>query len=342
MPYNTGYNPFLQRSVMGRMEYPPSDYASAAYTVLAAISAAGDKFGCVMQAPFTGSITAVDFLTGTVTTGATMDVRIETLDASGDPSGSLLAANNNGSCVVADVDDNVIKSATLTAAASVTKGQMLGIVVVNPAGTPGNFAVRGLVGGDAKVLPYGERSITGVYTKNVAPMAIGLNYGGTYYPQFGTAIVTGSAPVGSNYNNGGAFREVGNRFTVPCAMRVSGAYYVQTNASNVDCDVVLYEGTTAVLTRTMTGVQRRAAGKHYMDFNGTYTCKPGVVYRIVVKTLSASNISYTTNSVGSNAQLAALTGTTSTYMTVKDNLGNWNDTNTSLVSCGVLFDAHLL
>ncbi len=340
MPIGPGINPYRPRVAFGYMEYPPSDYAVAVATAIAAVSGASDSIWCVLQAPETGTITSIDLQTGTVTTGATsVDIRLESLDASGNPSGNLLATNTNKTFTLNATDDNQILSQTLTAGASVTKGQMFAVVMQNPASSPGNWALRGIVGGNAKVIPYGGRTVAGVATKNGTPPSVGLNYNGTYYKQFGNAIMDGTGLIGTAINNTTTERETGNQFIAPFAARVSGCYVNLTNASNVAFDMILYEGSTAVLTRSMSGVERRAAGLHYISFNGKYTIKPGVLYRIVMKPTTATNISYQLIQVGSAAQLATLTGADGMKWSSKNNSAAWSSADTWLVCIGVLFDA---
>ena len=58
--------------------------------------AANEQAAGVFQAPFTGTIDKVIFATGTVATGGTVDVRLETVSiANGDPTGTLLGTNSN-------------------------------------------------------------------------------------------------------------------------------------------------------------------------------------------------------------------------------------------------------
>ena len=106
---------------IGRSEYPPSEWGIAAYTAVAINNSANDAMGTILNPPQTGNVTDIAFALGTVTTGATLDARIETVgSATGDPSGTLLGTNTNGSLTIAGSDANTIKTVTLTASASVT------------------------------------------------------------------------------------------------------------------------------------------------------------------------------------------------------------------------------
>ena len=97
------------------------------------LDAGSEKAAVIDSAVAAKSIRKVRFRTGTVTTGATLDIRIETLDASGDPSGTLWAANTNVSHVLNATDDNVwLVTGALTADATLAVGDKYAIVIVNP------------------------------------------------------------------------------------------------------------------------------------------------------------------------------------------------------------------
>lgn len=94
-----------------------------------------DRLAWVGKAEFTDSLSVIYFRTALVTTGSTLDIRVETV-SNGRPTGTLFGTNTNVTVVVADTDDNAWKTATLTAAASLTAGQEFAVVIVNSSGTP--------------------------------------------------------------------------------------------------------------------------------------------------------------------------------------------------------------
>lgn len=104
------------------------------------IDAANEQIELLFRAPRTGTITKVGWATRTVTTGATVDVRLETV-AAGVASGTLKGTNTNVSQIVADGDDNVAFLCTLTAGASVTRGDKLALVIKNPAASYGTIQI---------------------------------------------------------------------------------------------------------------------------------------------------------------------------------------------------------
>jgi hypothetical protein len=94
------------------------------------LDADGEYAGCFIRAPLTGTITKIGFATRTVTTGGDLDIRLETQDTStGRPSGTLWGTNTNFVRTMLATDDNNFFEVTLTAGASVTKGNLIAIRV---------------------------------------------------------------------------------------------------------------------------------------------------------------------------------------------------------------------
>lgn len=105
------------------------------------------RLAWVGRVPVTDSLATIYFWTRTVTTGCTVNVRVESV-TNGEPSGSLIAADTSASVVIADADDNALKTATLTAAASITPETEFAIVISVASGTP-NLGFAGIPGGVA-------------------------------------------------------------------------------------------------------------------------------------------------------------------------------------------------
>src|SRR6185295_5385053 len=90
-------------------------------------------FGAVTM-PATGTLTGVQFQTGTITTGQnSCPIRVETMDATtGNPSGTLAYTNSNGTVDIASSDDNVALACTNInsgTGVSVTYGDIVGITI---------------------------------------------------------------------------------------------------------------------------------------------------------------------------------------------------------------------
>lgn len=110
-----------------------SSLSGSAFT----LDSTSDAVAWVGKSPVSDTLTTIYFRTATIGAGGgdTVDVRIETV-ADGRPTGTLFAANTNITVAIADGDDNVWKTATLTAGAALTVGDEFAIVIASSAGTP--------------------------------------------------------------------------------------------------------------------------------------------------------------------------------------------------------------
>jgi len=215
-----------------------------------------DRIAWVGNFPITDTITTVSFRTGTVTVGSTIEIRIETV-TNGRPSGTLWAANTNGTVVVANGDDSVWKTVTLTSAANITAGDEIAIVVVNSSGTPNmQFSVcSDVLGKESRNAHYplllldagagtwagtGISSSTGQLEWIVTTGTAGVIYLPNLSPLDGAGTVT-------TFNSGASPDERALRFQVPFKCRVIGLHVgMANNAAGSDFTFSLWNtsGTT--------------------------------------------------------------------------------------------------
>lgn len=191
-----------------------------------AFDSATDRLAWVGRAPVTDTLSVIYLRTATVTTGCTIDVRVETV-TNGRPSGTLFGTNTNITVVVADGDDNVWKTATLTAGASFTRGDEFAIVVTVSSGIPNmNFSgfPSGSLGGP--VMTHYPMSLQdtggGTWSTNLG----GFNW----IVQFSTAGVvpmawmcpTSGTGTITSFNSGTSPDERALKFAPPFACRAVG------------------------------------------------------------------------------------------------------------------------
>jgi hypothetical protein len=140
-----------------------------------AIDAADEKAAGIFPMPVSGTISKIIWRTGTVTTGATVDVRLETVSSTdGNPSGTLVATDANGAQAVLLPEDDTLFKTALTTAVAVTAGDMLAVVVVNPAVSPGNIQVCRTVAGYASSSSAYSSLFTASWIKNAAQLMFGF------------------------------------------------------------------------------------------------------------------------------------------------------------------------
>lgn len=257
------------------------------------IDASGEKVAVVASATAAKSIRTIHFRTGTVTTGDTLDCRVETVDnaANGDPTGTLWATNTNGSCVVASSDDNVWKSATLTADATLAIGDVFAIVIVNGGGG-GNLNIAGFAD-SAPLFPYGDH-FTSAWAKVGAPPLIVAEYSdGSFEPIYGIAD-SGGPITTTTYNSGSTTNRRGNIFQLAFPSRAKGCWaWVDADG---DFTVKVYDSAgTSVLatTATINNFQRLSnAGRiAFYPFLASVSLSAGTNYRIAVVPGTVTNLS---------------------------------------------------
>lgn len=236
-----------------------SGYASSGLsTGNITFDSATDRLALVAVAPyrlFGDTVASLTFRTGTVTTGNTMEVRIETV-SNGRPSGTLWATNTNGTVVIADNDDGVWKTVTFTAAADIEPGQLFAIVFINSSGTP-NLNLSYLIGTsggyvDTSMYPLflqdtggGTWASPASGNQSVLPWVLGLTTAGSCYLS-GTLPQPGSATT-TAFNSGSSPDEYALKFTIPFKCRCIGAkVWIANIAAGGDFSISLWPSSSTV------------------------------------------------------------------------------------------------
>ena len=334
------------QEILGGMMFPRMPTAANAapsFTTNALLIDAIDEGACfVVAAPRTGTITKVGWGTRTVTTGATLDVRLEAVAAAAKfPAGTLFGTNTNGSQVVADANDNTWFLTALTTGASVTKGQVFAVVIKNPGASAGTLQIAGFAD-DSNTLDFPYSGLnTGVsptisYASAQAAPILAFEYSDAptvvpipgCWPMNGTitatAVGTGSTPdiIGLRFkvafpcrlNGAGIWVDADGDFKV---MLVSEAYH-QANAT----------GILASLTVDHVQEATTAAAYHEYLFPATYDLVADTYYRLVIEPTTATTLSVYDFDVSTLALMDAYAGGQDFHLTTaKDPTGDGSWTN---------------
>jgi hypothetical protein len=325
-------------------EFPPSGSAASLAFGSLLLDANAEKGAVVFEATKACNIDRIEVSTRTVTTGDTLDARIETVDlATGFPTGTLWATNSNGAMVIASADDNTWKaSATLTAVATVARGDRVAVVLVHP--NTANALNLGVLALSTSVpifiAPYGLTDVGGAgYVATGQPLALGVHCDDSTFMYLGpnvwpiTAIATGTA-----YGSGSTPDETGVRITSPFPIKVSGAWV--HGDFDADADLVLYDvdGTTPLATVAIDKDVRfavAAGGVHTVRFTSDITLAANSTYRLIVKP-GAGTVALREVTVNNVANLDGFSGGQQIYYTARTDAGAWSDTNTKRVQMGLL------
>lgn len=303
------------------------------------IDDAADEASFVFQAPKTGTINKIFFRTGVVTTGCTLDVRLESLDVeTGLASGSLKSADSNASQVIANTDDNKTFLVTLTSGASVTEGDWLAIRFDVASGTPANLSIAVFLDDD---IPYGPYHIEGPTAAATTSPIFAVEYSDGSYPYI-LGVWPFSTVIATTFNNTSTPDIVGNKFKLEFGARAYGGWaWVDADASGY-LNVYDPDGSTVIAS----GLIRTnippvlTAGAHHISFDSSVYLTGGNYYYMGFEPYSASNvIAYglqTTNSGVNNALLAPdfFAATTKTPTGVS----SWTENTSGIYFMGLLLN----
>ena len=312
-------------------------YASSSANVSSSgyvIDAASEKAGLIMQAPKTGNISKIGFYVAAHTTGATLDCRVETISATnGLPTGTLFGTNTSGTVVTSATG---WYESTLTAAAAVTKGDRMSLVVAQPSSSPGSCAIGFVSGFFAGVnyhgFPFGGNYVSSWASANGTRPIIYAGYDDGTWGRCPWNLPISSITPTSSFNSSSTPDEVGNRFNALVPMRIVGARLLVNPAGDArDFTIVLYDGSSSVLaTETFdSGQFYNNVAAYWADliFDAAVDISTGV-HRIALKPTTTSNNQYGYFDVNNTAHLSAVQSGADTYHTGRTDGGAWTDTNT--------------
>jgi hypothetical protein len=330
-------------NLTGYLGMPGIDsYTGATAHTSILLDAADEKAAFIFLAPKTGSIRKLGFRTNTVTTGATVDVRLETVNAStGEPTGTLAGTNTNVALVIGNGDDNTWFTVTLTADAAVTFGDPLALVIVNPSGTPGTLNIaNGYGANQSMALPY-VALFTASWTKTASSMI-------PFYVEYsdGSTLNAGGAPISAQsavtFNSGSVVDERSLYFQIPFPAKL-GAVELLITGWTGDAEVILYDsdGTTPLGTISVDQSVTRGATATFMRlrFSAAITLAASTNYRLALKPTSTSDVIWYETVYDSTAIMNSVDGGANFHLSTRVDAGSWGQTTTRRPCVSLLFSA---
>jgi len=318
------------------------DYCHGYYYNSLLIDAAAEKAAFITYVPKTGTISKVGFRTGVVTTGDTLKVSLQGVNASGDPDGTILASGSAYQTqVVADTDDNTWFLVTLVAGASVTKNDPIAIVIEFNSWVAGNLNIAAGAMGLATYQLY--NCYTDLYTtawaKSGNLINVALEYSdGSYAPGFTHPM---SALSFYSYNSGSTPDEYGNYFQIPFPCRAAGiAAFVDLEQSST---FTLYDsdGTTVLASKQLLPAQRvaTAPGLFWAYFSASVNLLKDTWYRMTVVPNGTTSIGLNYFAVNLAAQMDSYALGQKCYQTSRTDSGAWTENTLRRVEVALIVDA---
>ena len=305
------------------------------------IDANGEQVMTVFSAPKTGNVVKIHWRTGTVTTGATIQVKFTTLFATGGVANTntLWAINTTVNHVIDNGQDNMMIVSTLTASAPFVAGDTVCVVIAN--GTGGNMQIANFAD-DANNVPYGGL-LTTTWTKGIFSAILALEYDdGSFY--WIPGIFPSKDVTANSYAENSLLDERGIWMQLPFWGRCIG---VRVWADmDADAYINLYgsDGVTK-LARKGTDTDVRgltSAHMHSYFWDTPVNLQPGVKYRVVVEPVqTATNLTtydyvFSSPTARGSGPGGLLVGSTH----AKNPSGNssWVDTSTMSAPMELIFD----
>jgi hypothetical protein len=328
---------------------PPSSHSSLPNfsTTTLLLDASDETAVFIVEAPKSGNIRKVLWGTRTVTTGATIDVRIETLNRTGTPainSGTLWGTTTNGSQVVADGDDNTTFVTQLTADAAVTQGDPIAVVIKNPTASPGTMQIAGLA--DDADLAYPYCLLNGAAA--AAAPVVALEYSdGSYEP------IEGAWPIASTitatvFSSASTPDTIGFRYQLPYPHRLRGFWLWADLDGDATARVVTSayhqaNATGILVSKTLNNEDRETAspGVQKFIFPSSIEQSASTNYRCIIEP-GGTNLTLYDMSLHSLAAMDAWLGDEFHLTTAKDPTGDGDWTNYNSGTFRMLFGGLIL
>lgn len=319
-------------ALSGAVYMPPLSTITSIAT--SSISAANAYFASVIRAPKSGVIDRLMLCLNTVTTGGVIDMRVETVDTTGIPTGTLWSAftNTGAGFSILSTDDFLQKEATLIAGATVSKGDLIALKALLPASSMPSLALAtSRLGSELAGGPH--RVITG--TKSPVPaLCIFPRYSDGDYPLIPGIEPAQLASSATTMTSGSSPDERGIKLTsCPFTFQAVGIWFIC--AAGGSRTVVVYDENDNVLDTATYATQMSWAidEASYYPFSSKLTFKTGSTYRITIIANDGTGVTPYTLTWAADPVSARrfpwITGT------VRTDLGAWTDQANSRVQMGL-------
>lgn len=312
---------------------------SPTLSTVATVDAAGEYVAYIFSARENMVVSHVGFRAGTATGSPTAEVRIETVDAAGLPSGTLWATNTNGTTGTVTTNSNPLQA--LTASASITKGQVFCVKIVYASGT--SLIIQQLAGHvlfGVSGLPY-QVINTGTPTKTAVTTNPLIAFGSsatTFYNVPGTMPL--SAIAGATFNNTNSAKR-GLKFTLPMNARIIGLRFWAVSSVG-DFNAAIFDSSGAVVGSSSTAYDgdqnaNTTSGMTYVYFTNPVTATAGTAYYAAIEPTSATNANMPVITLPTSDYFTSTpAGTTAVYSAFATS--SWTDSTTQLPVLDIIID----
>ncbi|HTE19510.1 MAG TPA: hypothetical protein VK689_14165, partial [Armatimonadota bacterium] len=278
----------------------------------------------------------VSFRIPSLTTAQLLRVGLETLDASGDPSGTQYGGSAPATQTPVTATTYEV---TLPTPATAVAGDRIALVIqfdsttgaVNVASAPAG------PGSTGTGFPYIDTYNGSVWTRQSAALAVlSIRYNDGLYAAVGAVPAGLLAAV--TFNSGSTPDEIGNLINLPFPLEASG-FWGQLDF-DAAADIILYDGdgTTVLRSVSLSNLYRggTAAARYELPFSSPVTLAKNTNYRLVAKPTSGSNVSVHRLTCLSAAHLDGMPGGQVIHETSRTDAGAWSQSTAQRILLGLL------
>lgn len=295
----------------------------------------------VLQVPAGTSLSKVGFIVVSCSANATVDVRIETVGADGNPTGTLVSAGANVNHNITTGMVSAWQEVTLGTAAVVTPGQLIAVVISNTV-SAGTFVLGQPSNATGQFqFPYCD-VFTASWSKTTAnPMLSAVMIDGAWarVPSVWPASSLSNVTFGSTSTPD----ERGNKITLPFKARAVGAWFMNlyTNTSSAFNYKVYDDADTVLVNEAWDGDYRsnlNSTGRTIFYFDSPIELTKDAAYRLTMVPSSTNTVGISRIGVNASAYMSALDLGGSCIETSRTDAGAWTDTGTARLFMGWILD----
>lgn len=327
---------------------PPRFYGqnSTAFSTGASVlmDADGEGAGGLFMSPVTDTLTKVGFFVGSVTTGDTLEVRVETVGADGLPTGTLFGTNTSGSQVVAGTGDDTFYEVTLTDGVAMNRGDLFAVIITRPTGGTFNGRIHGGPNVSFTGLPYFIQKTSASWSGSTGTGPnMSLYYQTAGYAPFEGALAMSTQSNGfvTTFSNTSTPDVIGNVINLPFDCKVSGAWF--TADLDGDYAIKLYDSDGVTVLGSITGTANvppaTTTFTNCAHFSSDITLSSNTNYRLAIEPSSGTNIGFYSaqfSSAGIKGQCPFFEFASKTTAKDPSGVGSWTDDGTAGALIGLV------
>lgn len=320
-----------------RILYPEPFPGNAFSTSI--ISSNTMRFAHIINIPKTGNLSHIGFRTGAVTSAATLRVRVETLDSTGTPTGTLIDANATGS--QASPATNTNYEVALAGNVAVTKNQRVAVVIDAPSGTV-NLQLTRLSAANYAMLaiPYTNFYNDVTWTKQATSPVLALKYDDGTYPYLPSCFPPSSFSAITFNDTTVAFDEAGNKFTLPMECRVVGFWSNLGTTTGLFTNKLYDASDNVIASQADTSAQTLFGGSAVKieRLDTPVILQPDTIYRQTLDSTDNTNKTSRRLNFDSTAISEVMQGGADIQYTQRKGSGAWTDTPAARMFIGLIID----